>query len=154
MTMANESNNVINDLIHTCMDGQKGFEAAAKAVEDPTLRDELVGYSWQRQQFATELKSQLKAHGEEPSESGSMSGALHRGWMDIKSAFGANDSHSVLAECERGEDSAEEAYRKVLGSGLAPDYTKMVESQFQTVQRTHDRIKALRDATGSKTQVH
>src|SRR5262249_41469722 len=94
-------------------------------------------------------KSQLKAHGEEPSEHGSVSGAMHRGWIDIKTALGANSNHAVLAECERGEDSAEEAYRKALGSTLPPEYSKVVESQFQTVQRTHDRIKALRDSTAS-----
>jgi len=150
MNMGHESSGVINDLIETCMDGQKGFEAAAKAVEDPTLRDELVGYSWQRQQFATELKSQLKAHGEEPSEHGSVSGAMHRGWMDLKSAMGSDSNHSILAECERGEDTAEEVYRKALGASLAPDYSQVVESQFQTIQRTHDRIKALRDSMSNQ----
>src|SRR5437763_16510648 len=106
MTNQTVSQEVINDLIQTCVDGQKGFEAAAKAVDDPTLKDELVGYSWQRQQFATDLKSHLKAFGEEPSEHGSATGALHRGWMNVKSAFGASDGKSILAECERGEDVA------------------------------------------------
>src|SRR3954469_466972 len=101
MTNQDASLDVINDLIQTCVDGQKGFEAAAKAVDDPTIKDELVGYSWQRQQFATELKSRMKAFGKEPSEHGSMSGALHRGWMDIKSAVGASTGKSVLSECER-----------------------------------------------------
>src|SRR5438270_4992549 len=84
------STGVVNELIQTCVDGQKGFEAAAKAVDDPTIKDELVGYSWQRQQFATDLKSRMKAVGEEPSERGSIAGAMHRGWMDVKSAFGGS----------------------------------------------------------------
>ena len=33
---------VLNDLIQTCIDGQKGFEAASKAIDDPAIRDELV----------------------------------------------------------------------------------------------------------------
>ncbi len=141
---------VLNDLIQTCIDGQKGFEAASKAIDDPAIRDELVGYSWQRQQFATELKSRLQAFGEKPSEHGSTTAALHRGWMDVKSAVGAGREHSVLAECERGEDAAVDAYRKAMNTGMPEEYTRVVSTQFQTIQRTHDRIKALRDATEKK----
>jgi uncharacterized protein (TIGR02284 family) len=146
MTMAAGTTEVINDLIQTCIDGQKGFEAAAGAVDDPTIKDELVGYSWQRQQFATELKSRLEAFGQEPSDSGSMSGAAHRGWMELKSAVGASDGRSILAECERGEDVALEAYQKAMSEGVPQEYKKVVESQFLTIKRTHDRIRALRDA--------
>src|SRR5437588_426699 len=130
MTMSSGSTGVVNELIQTCVDGQKGFEAAAKAVDDPTIKDELVGYSWQRQQFATELKSRMKAFGEEPSERGSIAGAVHRGWMDVKSAFGGSSGHSILAECERGEDQAEEAYRKAMSTGLPPEYTKVFFAIF------------------------
>ena len=148
MKMSAGSTDVLNDLIEICVDGQKGFEAAAKVVDDPTIKDELVGYSWQRQQFAQDLRSRMKSLGEEPGHHGSVSGAVHRGWMDVKSAFGASSGHSILAECERGEDVAEKVYREAMSSGLPPEYTKVVETQYQTIQRTHDRIKALRDATG------
>src|SRR5256714_12795324 len=114
MTMSAGSTDVLNDLIEICVDGQKGFEAAAKVVDDPNIKDELVGYSWQRQQFATELKSRLGAFGHDKPEHGSLSGALRRGWMDVKSAFGADGKHSILAECERGEDVAEDVYRKAM----------------------------------------
>jgi uncharacterized protein (TIGR02284 family) len=147
MTTAETPTQTINDLIQICVDGQKGFEAAAKAVDDPVIKDELVGYSWQRQQFANDLKSRLREMGENPSNHGSASGAMHRGWMDVKSAIGANSGHSILAECERGEDVAEEVYRKAMTSGLPAEYAKVVTTQFQTIQRTHDRIKSLRDAT-------
>jgi uncharacterized protein (TIGR02284 family) len=147
MTMSAQSNGTINDLIQTCIDGQKAFEAAAKAVDDPMIKDELVGYSWQRQQFATELKTRMKAFGEEPSEHGSMSGALQRGLMDMKAAFTGGDGHTVLSACEKEEDSTVATYRDAMSSGLPAEYSELVQSQFQTIQRTHDRIKALRDAT-------
>jgi len=150
MNSEHGSMDVVNDLIQTCIDGQKGFEAAAKAVDEPVLRDELVGYSWQRQQFATELRSRLKTLSEDSPEHGSASGAMHRGWMNLKSSVGANDGHAILAECERGEDVAEAVYLKAMQAPLPDDYGKVISRQFQTIQRTHDRIKALRDATEKK----
>ena len=145
--MAMAAGNVMNELIQTCVDGQRSFEAAARAVDDATIKDELVGYSWQRQQFANELKGRMKAFGEEPSEHGTVSGALHRGWIDLKSAFGGSSGLSILAECEREEDTALEAYRKAMSAGLPAEYSQVVEAQLNTVQKTHDRIKALRDAS-------
>ena len=33
-----ETSSTLNQLIQTCKDGEKGFEAAAQAVNDPNLR--------------------------------------------------------------------------------------------------------------------
>ena len=129
-----------NDLIQTCIDGQKGFEAAAKAIDDPSIKDELVGYSWQRQQFATDLRSHgfQVIHRRAPETHGSTSGALHRGWMNVKSALGGNDKHAILAECERGEDAAEEAYRKAMGTSCREEYNDLV-SEAVSDDATHAR---------------
>lgn len=39
----------------------------------------------------------------EPDNTGSVGGALHRGWIDMKSALGGGD-HAILAATETGED--------------------------------------------------
>ena len=39
----------------------------------------------------------------EPDNTGSIGGALHRGWIDLKSALGGGD-HAILAATETGED--------------------------------------------------
>ena len=74
----------LNHLIETCRDGQRGFEQAAKSIGDPALRAELMQYSMQRREFATALQQAVRTVGEEPEESGSASGALHAGWINLK----------------------------------------------------------------------
>ena len=39
-------------------------------------------------------------------DSGSVAGALHRGWVDVKSMVTGKDEEAVLNEAERGEDHA------------------------------------------------
>ena len=137
----------LNELIETCIDGQKGFEAAAEAVEDPTLKQELKQYSQQRGDCAHELQRLVASSGEEPKEHGSASAAMHRGWMDLRKALTSNDTHAILAECERGEDSALETYRDALDEPLPPQLALPVASQYQAIQTAHDRVRDLRDSS-------
>jgi uncharacterized protein (TIGR02284 family) len=74
---------------------------------------------------------------------------LHRGWINLKSAITGGDKHAILAECERGEDSAVEEYKKALDDGLSPTAQELVLRQFAEIKAAHDRIKSLRVATKS-----
>jgi uncharacterized protein (TIGR02284 family) len=135
----------LNELIETCIDGAKGFEAAANAIDDVSLKNELMRFSQQRNDFAMELQRLVRGAGLEPTESGSVAGALHRGWIHLKDALSTRDRYAILAECERGEDSAVAEYRKATDNGLPGDIEPIVLEQSAAVQATHDRVKALRD---------
>lgn len=152
--MATDTSNTydtINELIKTCHDGENGFETAANGVEDSALKAEFLEYSRQRRQFAADLRMLLSDagigdSGDEPATGGSVAAALHRGWINLKQAVTTNDRHAVLAECERGEDSAVETYREALNAGLPNPFADIVSAQYEQIQRAHDRVKALRDS--------
>ena len=143
-------NEVIDSLIETLKDGQEGFKQAAEGVSDPKLKSLFLDYSQQRSRFATALQSEARRHGEnDPETSSSAAGALHRGWINLKSAITGGDEHTILAECERGEDSAVEEYKKALEDGLTPAAQELVSRQFAEIKAAHDRIRSLRDAAKS-----
>jgi uncharacterized protein (TIGR02284 family) len=144
-----ETSSVLNDLIETLRDGQEGFKQAAEAVRDPQLKSLFVEYSQQRLRFATALQSQVQSLGKEPETSSSAAGALHRGWINLKSAVTGGDDYAILAECERGEDSAVEEYRKALDDDLSPSLYELVSRQYTDIKAAHDRIRTFRDARTS-----
>src|SRR5438105_13427007 len=110
-----KQNEIIDELIETLKDGQEGFKQAAEGVSDPKLKSLFRDYSQQRSRFAAALQSEARRQGEtEPENSSSATGALHRGWINLKSAITGGDEHAILTECERGEDSAVEEYKKAL----------------------------------------
>jgi len=145
-----KENTVLNNLIETLKDGQEGFKQAAEAVSDPKLKSLFRDYSDQRSRFATVLQSEARRQGEtEPETTSSAAGALHRGWINLKSAITGGDEHAILAECERGEDSAVEEYKKAMDDALSPAARELVSLQFPEIKAAHDRIRTLRDATKS-----
>ena len=133
----------LNNLIQTCRDGEEGFRAAAEGVKDAELKELFHGYSRQRASFAGELQDEVRRLGGEAAETGSVTGSLHRGWLGLKAALTGADERAVLAECERGEDSALAAYRAALGVDMPASVRTAVERQFAEVREAHERIRAI-----------
>jgi uncharacterized protein (TIGR02284 family) len=136
----------LNDLIETCRDGENGFQTAADHVSDPGLKKFFTQCSEQRAQFASELQSEVRQLGGTPTQTGSVSAAFHRGWMNIKSIVMGGSDDAIVAECERGEDAAIENYQRVLKQNLPPNVLPVVKHQFTELKRSLDRIKDLEEA--------
>ncbi|MEA3189411.1 MAG: hypothetical protein QOD99_3241 [Chthoniobacter sp.] len=138
---------ILNDLIETVKDGQEGFRLASEDSGDAELKTLFNEFSLQRAKFAGELQQEVTRLGEaDPEKKSSVAGALHRGWINLRAALSSKDAHSVLSECERGEDYAVDAYKKALESELPQNVRGIVERQSREVKAVHDRVKALRDA--------
>lgn len=150
MSQNKEVISTLNSLIETLKDGQEGFRQASEAVNDSSLKSLFSELSLQRSKFAGELQNQVVQLGEsEPETSASTSGSLHRAWINLKSAVTNRDDHAILAECERGEDSAVAEYKKASEAELPADVRSIVSRQSTEVTAAHDKIRALRDARKS-----
>jgi uncharacterized protein (TIGR02284 family) len=136
---------IVSDLIERCKDGREGFRKAAEDVKDQDLKNLFKDYSLQRDQMITELQNELHKIGKTQDESGSLTGTMHRAWIDLKTALSSNDRKRVLEECERGEDYAVSAYKKALKEDLPTPISSLVQDQYQRVQSAHDQIRSLRD---------
>lgn len=140
---------VLNNLVETCKDGEQGFREAAEAVHNQEVRSTFQRYAQQRAQFASELQVEVARIGGEPEKSGSTGGALHRGWINLKSAITGKQEHAILEEAERGEDVAVDAYRDALAKDLPSDIQGIVRRQFEAIQEAHRTVRALRDSTAA-----
>ena len=136
---------VLNNLIETCKDGEKGFKAAADGLKSSSIKAKFLEYSRERGQMASELQAEVRRLGGDPDKSGSVSGSVHRGWLDLKAALTGHDDHAVVAEAERGEDVAKGVYENALKDSLPTSAQTIVQQQAVKVRRAHDDVKALRD---------
>ena len=148
MSQIKETLSTVNRLIETLKDGQEGFREASEAVQSSDLKRQLSEYSLQRSKFAGELQNYAITLGEsDPENTSSTAGALHRAWINIKSAVSSRDDHAILSECERGEDSAVAEYKKAMESTLPGPLSDIVSRQYTDVKAAHDHVKAMRDAS-------
>jgi uncharacterized protein (TIGR02284 family) len=148
-TSEKEKNSVgtLNHLIEVCKDGEKGFQEAVAGLENnPELHAICLQSSKERGQFARALQNEVRQLNGDPASSGTLAGALHRGWMDIKSAVTAKDEDAIVAECERGEDVAKEAFEIALQNYLPAQAEELVKRQYRRILESHNRFSALKKA--------
>ncbi len=141
----------LNNLIETCKDGQEGFKQAAEGVERSDLKSLFYDLGQQRAKFAGELQALVRELGGDPETTSSAAGALHRGWINIKSYVTGKDEAGVLNEAERGEDIAKKAYKDALAENLPANVMTVVQAQSNEVMTAHDKVRDLRDAANNTT---
>jgi uncharacterized protein (TIGR02284 family) len=144
----------LNDLLENSRDGELGFKEAAQHSRSTDLKALLERRAADCTRAAEELHAQIARLGGKADERGTVSGAAHRVWLNIRSLFGGASDQTILSECERGEDAAVARYRKALKQNLPADVHALVLRQFEGAQRNHDMVKALRDraATASTAE--
>ena len=136
---------VVNELIETSRDGEKGFAKSAEEVREPQIKSLFLKRAQICGTAARELEEQMRALGGEVEKGGSVSGALHRGWVNIKASVTGHDTAAILAETERGEDYAKKVYEEALEEDLPSGLREVIARQYQGVIANHDEVRDLRD---------
>jgi len=136
----------LNNLIETSKDGEQGFRTSAENAQNAELKQLFMRRADDCARGAAELQAIVARLGKEPEDSGSVAGAIHRGWVNLKAAVANRDDLAILEECERGEDVAKAAYRSALEkTDLPAEIRTVVQKQYDGVLRNHDEVRNLRD---------
>jgi uncharacterized protein (TIGR02284 family) len=145
-----EAISVLNDLIETSIDGEKGFHTAAEDAKNPEIKAYLLSRSTECATAVRELQAEVRALGGDPETSSSAAGGVHRLWVELKSALSGKTDEAVLNEVESGEDHALKAYKeasqKAVEKNLPVNVTSLIQRQLAGTQANHDKVKALRDS--------
>src|SRR5438552_449960 len=141
----NEVIAILNDLIETCTDGQESFRVAAESIRNSEFRRLFNIFSQQRAQFVTELQAEVHRLGGDVGKGVGQTGPLHRTWINLKTTM-ARDEASIIAECQREEESAVTDYQEALKADLPLDVQYVVKRQYMDIKDAYDRIRILQRA--------
>jgi uncharacterized protein (TIGR02284 family) len=147
MTTATKSvEGTANGLIGICRDGQQGFDATVRSIENGELKTELREFSRHWSEFAAQLSGAMEQMGLTPHMQGSFAGAMRRGWIHLMKMVPGNTEHAVLTVCEREASAAVEDYADAIDRALPDPIAALVAKQYETIKATHDRLCGMRDA--------
>jgi uncharacterized protein (TIGR02284 family) len=148
MQNTKETIEVLNDLIQINNDRISGYEKAIKETkpEDEDLKVLFATMIAESHRNKIALATEIQTMGAEVENGTTTSGKIYRAWMDVKAVFTGHDRHTVLANCEAGEDAAKRAYRTALEHEALPAYIReLLVQQADGQLASHDEIKSLRD---------
>ncbi len=136
----------LQELLEKNYDAQKGFAKAMEDAKNPRLKTFLQQQAAQRSRFTNELTQEIRNLNEEPKDSGSFTGDLHRTWIDIKSALSGNEDEAVLEECIRGEKASWDEYsNKLEDENFPPNISNVIQKQASEIHNTISKVKTLED---------
>jgi uncharacterized protein (TIGR02284 family) len=145
-----EMERVLLDVIEVLQDSQKGFATIGEHLTDEKLKRFFLAESLKRASFRAELENELHRAGmHDVSDSGTVSGTLHRAWGELKSKLGGGD-HALLETAEQGEDEAKKAYKDALEQELPLPIRQLLTEQESHVMTAHDFVRTHRDALAAK----
>ena len=137
----------LQDLSARCHDSEQGYRRSAQDATDSDLKQQFEQLANERSSMAAQLDRLLRENGNEPTwKEGSVTGAAHRMWVDLRTALSRNERQVILEEVARGESAAEEAYDDALRQNLPSDARQIVKQQHRRVRETRNRYRAMSGA--------
>lgn len=137
----------LQQLIQLNIDSRDGFREAAA-----NLQSDKGGYLFnlfskiarEREAQARELQSLVMSADELPAQTGSLTAAMHRSWMDLREALGGGEQ-ALLDESERGEDHIKSRYETAIADLGACPCTMVLRRHYAAIRAAHDEVRDLRD---------
>jgi uncharacterized protein (TIGR02284 family) len=143
----------LNDLVRINRDRIVGYEKATESTSDDDLKSLFAEYIEQSKNNIAELTDHLQVLGGEPATGTTIAGKFYHTWIDVRARFSIKDRHSILADCEYGEDVANGAYRNASDDKELiwkdEKVVAILSRQLKELKKSHDNVKELRDAAVS-----
>ena len=141
--MANETiSRALTDIINLNRTSVKGYQEAAEEVKSADLKAKLGEYSQQRAGFVSDLEGFARQYGMEAKEESTIesvavdaAAAVHRGWINIKSAITGQSDGAVLEAAETGEATALKAYETVLSADIPAGAKSVFQQQHDAIMQ-------------------
>ena len=140
---------VLNTLIETCKDGERGLLHAAELVADPELKSFFTDTASRRARFAIDLLPHAQRLGGASTADGTAAASLHRRWMYIRTAWSGHDDRAVVAEARRGDSITMLAFKSAVEGALPATVRDLVEREYAEVRDSHLRFADL-DSTSAR----
>jgi uncharacterized protein (TIGR02284 family) len=140
---------VLQHLVETCHDAERGFLAAAERAQSPSLRQLFRDMAADHHRFAEDLLPHLQRMGGADIATGTLAGSVHRGWLTLRGQIARNHDRALLAEAGRGEGFALAAFDHAVEGLLPPAARELIEAQDAAVRHAYLRLARFAPAAGN-----
>lgn len=144
-TLRSDTLEALKDLARANIDSSKSFEEAANAIDDLQLKTMFRDIAQIRRANTASLRRYIQLNDEDVENHGSMRGALHRWWLNLRVTLQTENRLALVAEVERSEDAIKRAYEAILVRVSGNALSDVLHTQFREVKLHHDRIRDMRE---------
>jgi uncharacterized protein (TIGR02284 family) len=137
---------LLNDLVQVTRDSKTFYEDVARDTTDPQLRGIFERMAAAKSGLIAALSGKVAALGEQPAESGTLSGTLRKAYADVRATFSSNDAKVYVAQLEQTEDRILEHFQDALNKTDSVDVRAVLSEHLPRVRACHDEMRTLKRA--------
>ncbi len=146
-TTTADDTTALNTLIATLIDSVNGYQKAAADTENSRYAEMFNARAQERQAAVAKLQAAVARLGGNPEDDGTTTGAIHRGWINLKEAVLGRDDEAIVNAVESGEDYLKEKFETILEhKDLPAEARAAVDEAWQSVRAGHDQMSQLKHA--------
>ena len=147
----------LNRLARVCKDSEMGLRRAAAEVQDQNYRSMLHAAALHRSKWLEQIRSEIQASGGKAATVGTISGMVHRNWMNLRYTMNLHSQDVVLRECLRGEEFALKEFESIIEEHEVT-MDAILENFFVNIIETRNALReilnpALPEEKGSSTSM-
>ncbi|HEV7231548.1 MAG TPA: PA2169 family four-helix-bundle protein [Bacteroidia bacterium] len=141
---------MLNKLIEANNDRIAEYELAKSETKNRALKNNFQIMVRESQALRDQLAAEVIAEGGSPTQTRSVSGSLHRVWMDIRVAMTGKDLKTILNACRYGEEAVLGLYEEALKANfpVPVNVLDFLISQKHKLQQARLRINELYNTIG------
>lgn len=141
---------VLNDLLKINNDRIACYEQALNdnVYLDTDLKNIFKEIISEANEYKSELMDKVKSLAHDPKNKVTISGILHRAWMELKMTIIGNTRSSIIKFCMYNEEIALQTYQAALNVSdrINEDVTELIEQQQRSLRRTYELIRNYKEA--------
>ena len=154
-TNAVDTIELLNHLIVTSKNGERGLRAAADEAHHAELKEALLAYSRFFGEAAREMQQTVRELGGHPREIGTFGATLHRTWMHLKVTALGRDEDAILDDVEEDEGRAESRFAEAAARGdMSEPVHDMLVRHYDMTQRYHEALREWRLRQHTQATTH
>lgn len=146
--MSENNLSTLQELAQLAQDAKDFYDAAAKAVANPELRDEFARLADAKLKLIAVLAGHIKARGELPERVGTLAGGMRQLYGEILAALTRKDreAYTYAAQLEEAEDRLLRRFEEALAEIESPMLREQLLPLLPRLKRSHEQMQRLKAA--------
>lgn len=147
MSTIKDENHELQKLANLNKDACEFYKNAANEVKSAEIKNTFSRLEDLHQQVMTNLQNQIRVNGGDANVSETMTGKAAQFWTELMTKVSNDVDETLVSHLEEAEDrclhSMEDAMKD---DDIRPATKAALQSEMQTLRKTHDYMKALKEA--------
>ena len=142
-----DENNELHKLVNINKDACSFYESAAKEVQSAQIKQSFRKLEELHRDVMTNIQSRIRANGGKAEADETIIGKTHQFWGELMAKVSNDADETLVKHLEEAEDRCLHSMQDAIkDDDVGPETKLALQNELQTLRKTHDYMKALKDA--------